>query len=160
MNTIEIKLLDEAEFPSAIGLVRTVFDEFEAPDYSSEGVEAFYRFIEPANLLEFARAHRLLMWGAFENEALVGVIAARSGCHICLLFVDKAHHRKGIARKLMWTVIEDCRQQGAPFITVNSSPYALEAYLAMGFSPTDSEQTINGIRFIPMRYSMSPSQCQ
>ncbi len=37
-------------------------------------------------------------------------------------------------------------------ITLNSSPYGLLFYRAIGFVPTDEEKTVNGIRFTPMQY--------
>lgn len=36
--------------------------------------------------------------------------------------------------------------------TVNSSPYAVKIYEHLGFRATDSEQTVNGLRFTPMVY--------
>ena len=36
--------------------------------------------------------------------------------------------------------------------TLNSSPYGLPFYKAIGFVPTDEEKTVNGIRFTPMKY--------
>ena len=41
-------------------------------------------------------------------------------------------------------------------ITLNSSPYGLLFYKAIGFMPTDEEKTVNGIRFTPMQYKGSP----
>ena len=37
-------------------------------------------------------------------------------------------------------------------LTLNSSPYGLPFYLAVGFEPLGGEQEINDIRFTPMRY--------
>ena len=37
-------------------------------------------------------------------------------------------------------------------ITLNSSPYGVPFYKAVGFVPTDEEKTVNGIRFTPMEY--------
>ena len=37
-------------------------------------------------------------------------------------------------------------------LTLNSSPYGLPFYLALGFIPQSEEQEINGIRFTPMKY--------
>ena len=42
-----------------------------------------------------------------------------------------------------------------PEFTVNSSPYAVKIYEHLGFVPTDNEQTVNGIRFTPMKYNQS-----
>ena len=41
-------------------------------------------------------------------------------------------------------------------ITLNSSPYGLPFYQALGFLPTDQEQIVNGIRFTPMEYRPEP----
>ncbi|MDD6308759.1 MAG: GNAT family N-acetyltransferase [Clostridia bacterium] len=35
---------------------------------------------------------------------------------------------------------------------MNSSPYGLPFYKALGFVPTDNEQIVNDIRFTPMKY--------
>ena len=37
-------------------------------------------------------------------------------------------------------------------ITLNSSPFVLLFYKAIGFLLTDEEKTVNGIRFTPMKY--------
>ena len=36
--------------------------------------------------------------------------------------------------------------------TVNSSSYAVDIYIHLGFEEVDQEQTVNGIRFTPMKY--------
>ena len=41
---------------------------------------------------------------------------------------------------------------GKTTITLNSSPYGVPFYRAIGFVPTDEEKTVNGIRFTPMEY--------
>ena len=37
-------------------------------------------------------------------------------------------------------------------ITLDASPYRLPFCKAIGLVPTDEEKTVNGIRFIPMKY--------
>ena len=82
---------------------------------------------------------------------LAGVIAIKPPLYITLLFVDKQYHRRGIARKLFETVINDeTITSGHDRITVHSSPYAVNIYRRMGFEPTDTEQIINELRFTPM----------
>ena len=41
----EIRNLKIEELQETLNLVKRVFDEFEAPYYSQEGVESFYKFI-------------------------------------------------------------------------------------------------------------------
>jgi len=128
-------------------LVRDVFMEFEAPDYSEEGIEEFLRFLDPVKITDMLMEYKFRIWICEYNDKVVGMIAARED-HINLLFVGGEHHRKGIARRLL----EIMREYYDPsVITVNSSPYAVEAYRRLGFTETGPEQEVNGIRFIPMK---------
>ena len=81
-------------------------------------------------------------WGAFRRGRLVGIIALTRRSHLCLLFVEKACHRQGIARALFSTLRDHCRTApDTPRITVNSSPYAVGAYRRLGFRATGDERT-------------------
>lgn len=152
---MEIRRLKDEDTPPALALVWQVFCEFEAPEYSEQGVAEFASFIEPASIKKRIESGELLFFGCFDGAELTGVIATRNRNHICLLFVKKEHHRKGIARRLYSAVLESCHAQGFKEITVNSSTYAAVAYRRLGFTATDSEQTINGIRFTSMRHTFS-----
>lgn len=144
METIEIRKIGETEREAAVHLIDSVFMRFEAPDYSSEGVQTFYQ--SALNNEEFLR--RLTMYGAYENDTLVGVIATRSGgSHIAFFFVDGAYHRQGIGKKLFLRALADCPTNT---LSVHSSPYAAEVYHRLGFVDTAAEQTENGIRYTPM----------
>lgn len=150
---MEIKKLQKKDIKTAIDLIWTVFQEFEAPDYSEQGIETFKNFIAYNSMIEKLDRGKIEFWGCFKEDSMVGVIAARKTNHICLLFVKKEFHRQGIAKNLLNTVIENCKRNGDfEKITVNSSPYAVEAYHHLGFTDTDSEQIVNGIRFTPMEY--------
>ena len=146
MEEISIKCIDDKN--TALSLVWSVFLEFEAPDYSEEGVQEFYKSIHDENYLQ-----QLCMYGAFLEGKLVGVIATRSeGSHIALFFVEGKYHRQGIGRNLFEIVKADC---GSEKMTVNSSPYAVQVYAKLGFHQTDEEQVVNGIRFTPMELRLT-----
>ena len=146
-----IRHLRESDVVPAMELVWRVFSEFEAPDYSDEGVAEFKKFITPDHIKGKMESGELRLWGAFEHDKIIGVIAIRPPLHIALLFVDREYHRRGIARSLFYTVTSDKAViQKHDRMTVYSSPYAVEAYRRLGFIPTDSEQTTNGMRFTPM----------
>ena len=151
---MKIRLLKLADMKHALELVWRVFLEFEAPEYTEKGVNEFKAFISHDSIIEKMKLGVIVFWGWYENGVLTGVIALRDLHHICLLFVDKAHHRRGIARGLYQKAMQHCQSRGAKIITVNSSPYAAEAYRRLGFVDTDVEQTINGIRFIPMEHRL------
>ena len=95
------------------------------------------------------RTRNLQFYGAFEGDSLVGTLCMREPQHIGGFFVKSDYHRKGIGRDLFHTMRRDYDKQE---FTVNSSPYAVEVYRHLGFEEMDQEQTVNGIRFIPMKY--------
>ena len=86
-----------------------------------------------------------------ENNIIVGVLSTRDITHISLLFVDKNHHRRGIAREMLNVVLDDLKKrEDVPCITVNSSPYAVDAYERLGFCEKGEQQEKDGIIFVPM----------
>lgn len=143
---MDIKRINKTNIDVAAKLVTDVFMKFEAPDYSNEGVKAF--FATAINNQDYM--NNLVIYGAYLNNLLVGVIATRNeGNHIALFFVDGEHHREGIGRKLFEVVLENSTSD---ILTVNSSPYAKDIYHHLGFENSDVEQAVTGIRFIPMTY--------
>lgn len=144
-----IRKIGQEEVENALLLVWQVFQEYEAPDYTKEGVQEFYRSVHDEDYLS-----SLDWYGAFVEEKLVGVIATRNkGSHIALFFVGGKYHRQGIGKRLFQTVRIQCRSEK---MTVNSSPYAVPVYHRLGFRDTDSEQVVNGLRFTPMELNMTP----
>lgn len=132
----------------ALKLVLDVFMQYEAPDYIQEGIEAFKSFIGDEDSI-----NGLEMYGAYENDIVVGVIATRNnGTHISLFFVDGRYHKQGIGRKLFEKTLSRCTSDT---MTVNSSPYAVKVYCKLGFTETNSEQLVDGIRFTPMKHVKS-----
>ena len=144
---ILIRELERGELDDTLCLVWKVFQEYEAPDYTKDGVEEFYKSIHDEAYLS-----RLCLYGAFLQEELVGVIATRSGgTHIALFFVDGNYHRQGIGKQLFQNVWARC---AFGKMTVNASPYAVPVYHRLGFHDTDAEQVVNGLRFTPMELEM------
>jgi len=144
-----IRKIRKEEIEKALLIVWQVFQEYEAPDYSEEGVQEFYKCIHDENYLS-----SLDLYGAFDEERLVGVIATRNeGSHIALFFVDGKYHKQGIGKRLFRTIQIKCDSEK---MTVNSSPYAVPIYHKLGFKNTGSEQMVNGLRFTPMELNMAP----
>ena len=142
---MEIKEIEKDQIPKATDLIWTTFLQFEAPDYSEEGVQSFKYFIEDKEMIS-----TLEFWGAYDNRELKGVIATNENRkHICCFFVKAQYHRQGIGRKLWEYVLVNGRSE---IITVNSSPYAVPIYHKLGFVDTDVEQLSDGMRYTPMKY--------
>jgi GNAT superfamily N-acetyltransferase len=120
---IKIITVDMLEKSAALDLVWHVFKEFEAPEYSDEGIREFQSFIAAGSVKDRMRNNRLLLWGYWDDDKLVGTIAMRPPCHISLLFVDKEHHRRGIAKNLIRTALDYYTENSSYCeMTVNSSP--------------------------------------
>ncbi|WP_423408137.1 GNAT family N-acetyltransferase [Heyndrickxia sp. MSNUG] len=145
--------LQKEEIKAALDLVWAVFQEFQAPDYSEQGIEEFQKFIFYHSNIEQYKDGKVSFWGWKEDGEMAGVIATKGKNHISMLFVKKEYHRQGIARRLFQAVEEACKNtNGISEITVNSSPFAVTVYKRLGFIETDNEQFVNGIRFTPMSY--------
>ena len=77
------KKIDEIQLTNAIDLIWSTFLQFEAPNYSEEGIQSFKDFIDNKEILK-----TLEFWGAYDNKELTGVIATNyNRKHICGFFV-------------------------------------------------------------------------
>ena len=140
-----VRKLEERETQEALSLAWEVFSEYGSPDYSPEGTEEFRKCLHDEKYLA-----GIEYYGAFDRGSLIGMVGIRKAkCHIGFFFVDGKHHRLGIGTRLFERM--KAEYQGKT-ITLNSSPYGLPFYRSLGFHETDSEQTVNGIRFTPMVY--------
>ena len=141
----QIRALEDSEIPTALELAWNVFSVYESPDYSAEGAAEFRKCLHDADYLS-----GIAYYGAFDGKKLIGEIGIRPAKkHICFFFVDGKYHRLGVGTKLFRFVSSAYANET---VTLNSSPYGLPFYKAVGFVPTDAEQTVNGIRFTPMTY--------
>ena len=156
MENIMIRKIASHEVESAMALALEVFMQFEAPDYPPKGVETFKKdIVENTEYLENARQGNCPIYGAFDCDKIVALMGMRSNkTHINLVFTKKEYHRKGIARAIFHYLLNDILAENPTLdaLTLNSSPYGLPFYLALGFLPQREEKEINGIRFTPMKY--------
>ncbi|MPM78213.1 hypothetical protein SDC9_125224 [bioreactor metagenome] len=140
---MQIRLIIKSEISEALKLAWNTFMKYEAPEYSDEGIKTFKSFIEDKNEVE-----KLIIYGAFDGGKIVGILATKNdGKHISLFFVDGSRHKQGIGKCLFQEMLKN---NSADRITVNSSPYAVDIYNHLGFTPVKEEQLTNGIRYTPM----------
>ncbi|HWQ61474.1 MAG TPA: GNAT family N-acetyltransferase [Negativicutes bacterium] len=151
MDELGIREVAADEVTLASDLVRTVFANYVAPGYSAEGVATFLAYVEPAAILQ-RLAGQSFMLVALVRKRIVGVIEVRDGSHICLLFVDEAFHKQGIAKRLVKAALVRAKllQCGPEKLTVHSSPYAVPVYERMNFCRSGPEEEKDGIRFVKM----------
>jgi predicted GNAT family N-acyltransferase len=146
-------------------LIKSVYNECVAPDYSAAGNNFFYAYIDPAQLADrFSNGNALLT--AKINGTIIGMLELRDQNHISLLFVNKLWHGKGIAKKLVKKAVSLVleKDKSIRFFEVNASPFSEKIYAKMGFKKTDDMQNVNGLKFVPMimeievRYKLSENE--
>ncbi len=143
------------EWQDAMALAWKTFLKFEAEDYTPEGIKSFQDFITDHTLYRMFLLGSYEMIVAKEGERMVGMITARSGGHVSLLFVDERYHKKGVGRALMQYLCNYLlTEAGISRITVNASPYGVGFYHRLGFRDTGLETQQNGIRYTPMEFVM------
>ena len=142
-----VQSLPKEDLPAALDLVWRVFLAFEAPDYCEEGIATFHAFLQSEEELA-----NLRFYGAYEEGALIGVLATRGedGSHVALFFVDAPWQGRGVGKELFLYARAQCQSDR---MTVHSSPYAKQIYEHLGFTAVSDEQLSNGIRYHPMQYS-------
>ena len=140
---MEIRKIKKEELQETMDLAWKVFLKFEAPEYPEEGIEEFRRSIYDSEFVS-----KLEIYGAFEENKILGMIATRNMNHIAMYFVDENYQGRGIGRKLYDAV---CELNTDNYFTANASPYAKEIYEHMGFECQQEMQQVNGIKFYPMK---------
>jgi len=145
----DIRRMKPSELGETLELIRSVFLEFEAPEYSVEGTQTFIEFIDHKNIQQGIDDGDLKFWVCPYDSGIIGVIAMKNENHVCMLFVDRNFHRQGIAKKLLYKALEDADPDDC--ITVNSSPYGVHFYHAAGFKSISKQKTSDGIIFEPMK---------
>lgn len=156
MNSgVLIREIHRGEEAEACQLVVESFNEFIAPGYSDEGVNEFLKYVNPESMQKRLADDSYALVAVIDG-LMAGVIEVRSNNHIALLYVKKEYQRRGIAGKLVKSAIEKSRRSDRTIaeIEVNSSPYAVKIYEKLGFTGVDAEQTVNGIRFTPMKLKL------
>jgi len=133
-------------------LIKCVYDEFVAPDYSKAGNDFFYDFIVADCFVDRINTKDNIILVAECDNLKIGMIEVRDNNHISLLFVDKHYHGQGIARELFVQAVKMCKMRDKDLdkFYVHASPYSVPIYQKLGFHKTNEIQEQFGIKYIPM----------
>ena len=149
------EISNHEELKRAFELVGEMFSEFVAVDYSERGINTFESYLEKImqDIPGYLEAGNKKVWGYVQEDEIIGVLAIRDTSHISIMFVDKRYHRKGIAKKLFTTFLDELRKnKEVKQVTVNSSPYAVRIYEQLEFIKTGEQcEREDGIIFTPMK---------
>lgn len=149
----EVRFADQNDWEEAMGLAWKTFLEFEADEYTMEGVRSFEDFITDSGLRRMFVMGKYQMMAAYVQGKIVGMITLRNEMHISLLFVHKDYHRHGIGRALIKSMADYVKSELSKYrITVNASPYGVAFYHRLGFTDLGPERQQDGIIYTPMEY--------
>jgi predicted GNAT family N-acyltransferase len=152
-NDILFREAQPQEVQAITELVLRVFDKYVGCGYSEEGRAVFRIYCDPSAMATRLRQGNSFCQVAVLKQKIIGMIEVRDGNHIALLFVDDRYHKNGIAKNLINVALKKAK---ATDIEVNSSPFAVNIYKRMGFEQLDEELEKDGIRFVPMKKSITP----
>jgi len=119
-------------------------------DFDDDGLAFFLNAVSAQSIREYMdQGFRYVV--ALARHEVIGVIAVKDHRHMFHLFVDKDHHKKGIAKQLWDHISAYSIDKGqTKKFTLNSTSYALPVYQRWGFNTTGEQQTRHGISFTPM----------
>lgn len=153
MNEIpyEIRWAKPEDWDETMNMVWKTFMEFEAPDYSEEGIRNFRDFITDGMIHRMFLAGNYPMLVAVEDGRIVGAISVRNCNRISLLFVDAAYHKRGIGRALVDRMSRYLKEEKQElYVSVMAAPYAVGFYRTLGFYAYSPEEQFAGIRVTSM----------
>lgn len=85
---ISIRPAYRDEWDDAMALAWRTFMQFEAHDFTPEGVESFQDFVTDTVLYRMFVLGSYQLFGAYDNNKMIGMLSLRGETHISLLFVD------------------------------------------------------------------------
>ncbi|HEX8479106.1 MAG TPA: GNAT family N-acetyltransferase [Telluria sp.] len=145
-NPITMRPATATDYPLLADLLQTLAQAFIVPGMPPEAAATFLRENDKEAMLAYREQGHVVTVAEIAGE-LAGFIAIRPPSHLFHLFVAEPFQRRGVARAL-W-----CASRGnATRFTVNSSPYAIPVYTAMGFACAGPLACHHGVTFQPMTF--------
>ena len=149
---MNIRILRDEELIHAAGLSRYVFDTcLRGRMEFTQSIPFIEEYISEANIRTMFSENRLILWGAFEEEQLVGVSGLQSDGMITLLYVLPQYAGRGCGMNLLQVMrgyAKDVLHRSK--VLVNATPSWTSVYFKKnGFVPLNTESAI-GVPFVSM----------
>lgn len=120
----------------------------EKNNHSLAGMERFRDLTSPVSLSINTYEGKLLLFGAFEGDAMVAVGAVKEEKHILLLYVHPEWQKKGIGAAFLAYMENRCKSKT---ITLNSSDGAIGFYLSQGYTICGARTVEEELIYTPMK---------
>ena len=142
-----IRELAYEELNTASQVLWKSFYEAEKHNHTMAGMELFRDLTSPVSLSINTFQSGVVLYGYFENDAMLAVGALKEKKHILMLYVLPGEQGKGIGKKLLAFMEELCEGE---LITLNSSDSAISFYQRSGFSVCGERNDRDGLISTPM----------
>jgi GNAT superfamily N-acetyltransferase len=144
--TYTIRRATVEDAPVLVRHRRRMFEDMDYTDYiQSREVDASYLAWVRPRLADGRCVHWLMTLG----DAIVGgagieihersphpVGLATRYAHVVSVYIEPAYRRQGLARRLMRTALDFCRDSGLNIVTLQASPSGRPLYESLGFETT------------------------
>ncbi len=138
---LSIESIKPSEIEESSRLIERVFMQFEAPEYSREGIDNFLSYIQSDEFMKRLRENHFDLIAKFEDK-IEGIIEVRSYSHICLLFVAPEFQKRGIGTQLLEKQLDEARHLNVPVrLQVLRENLARQLYERLGFIVTGKTET-------------------
>jgi len=149
---MNIRILEELELGQASGLSRYVFDtRLRNRMEFTQTIPFVEDYISEVNLRAMCRENKLILWGAFEQEQLVGVVGLQTDGMITLLYVLPQYAGRNCGMRLLQAMREYAQNTlHLEKIVVNATPAWTAGYFyKQGFSTVNVNPNMR-VPFLPM----------
>ncbi|QGY47937.1 GNAT family N-acetyltransferase [Maribellus comscasis] len=156
MEEYSIKPFKQGNEKAVHQLVKTVYDEFVRHENTEEGNLLFYDWIMPQKIAARQKQQNNL-WLAWSSNKIIGMMEIRDNQNITLLFVDKNYQKRGIARNLFQTALNEYKKRefNLDKFYVHASLSSVPVYKSLGFNVVSKARKENGIYYVSMETNIS-----
>ncbi|CAM3652591.1 GNAT family N-acetyltransferase [Parendozoicomonas haliclonae] len=143
---LTISPVTDDDFGEIVIMLTKIAHKDILPHFSGKGQEAFAQGIPADTRTAFDR-NRFFSVKAVQGKKIVGFAALRDKNYLTHLFVAKSHQKTGLGKQLLHHML--IRTVGET-LSLRASVNAVNFYKSQGFLPTDQEQQVKGVRYVPM----------
>ncbi|EIT7141935.1 GNAT family N-acetyltransferase [Vibrio diabolicus] len=145
---MKIEQVNSQDVDALVELISYVASSNILPSLSEEGRKSFISSIHP----DVETALDLTRFQSFKvtvGNEIIAFGAIRDSDYITHLFVDSRTQKNGVGKRLLHHLLS---QSSAREVGLKSSVNAVGFYESQGFTVTDTEQNVKGIRYVPMSW--------
>lgn len=147
---MEIKILDKVQISQAISLADKVYYMAVEQNVDRQMSFFFHDYARTEKLETKVESGEVVLFGAFEQDAMMGMSALHTAGQITMLYVDSMYLRQGVGRQLVKKMASyTCEVLNRNRLTANVFPYgSVEFFKKCGFGVKNEFQP--GMQYVPM----------